>query len=60
MIGKRNAEKAEEDKLTSHLHILCKPEDKAAWVKAAKGKKLSAWVKEALNEKSQQANIMED
>lgn len=46
--GNQNAVK-DEGKATSHLHIRVTPEQKAAWVKAAAGKKLSGWVIETLN-----------
>ena len=40
-MNKENAE--------SHLHIRVKRSDKAKWVRAAKGMKLSAWVVKLLN-----------
>lgn len=43
--------KFKEDAATSFLHIKCRPQDKAAWVKAANGK-LSEFVVKSLNEAS--------
>ena len=45
--GNKNAVK--DDGKTSHLHIRVTPEQKAKWVKAASGQKLSAWVIDTLN-----------
>ena len=50
-LNNKNAVK-DEGKATSHLHIRVNPEQKAAWVKAADGKKLSEWVIDALNQKT--------
>jgi hypothetical protein len=47
-LNNKNAVK-DEGKATSHLHIRVTPEQKATWVKAANGKKLSEWVIETLN-----------
>jgi hypothetical protein len=47
MTGKKNAVK--NDAATSQLQIRCTPAQKAAWVHAAGGHKLSAWVIDALN-----------
>lgn len=44
--GNKNAVK--DDKADAHLHLRVKSSDKAAWVKAAKGK-LSPWVIQKLN-----------
>lgn len=44
-----NKNAVKDDGKTSHLHIRVTPEQKAAWVKAAAGKKLSEWVIETLN-----------
>ena len=33
---------------TSFLYIRCTPAEKAAWVRAAKGQPLSAWVRDRL------------
>lgn len=38
------------DALSGALFLRCKREDKAQWVKAASGGKLSRWVIETLNE----------
>jgi len=48
MTGQKNASK--EVTKSSRLEIRCTPQEKAAWVHAAKGKKLAEWVTEALNE----------
>lgn len=37
---------------TSQLQIRCTPAEKAAWVHAANGSKLSDWVRAVLNEKA--------
>jgi hypothetical protein len=47
MTGKRNAIK--EDGATSQLQIRCTPAQKATWVHAANGQKLTDWVIQALN-----------
>lgn len=46
--GNTNAQ-AGETPATSFLQIRCTPAEKAAWVHAAKGHKLSDWVKKTLN-----------
>lgn len=48
----QNAAKAIKDKAESSLIIRCKTKDKASWVRAADGQKLTAWVVEALNERA--------
>ncbi len=54
-VGNRNAAKADEDKKQqdSYLRILCWKHEKAAWVRAASGKKLSQWVRDTLNKEAQ-------
>jgi hypothetical protein len=47
MTGKKNAVK--NDAATSQLQIRCTPAQKATWVHAAGGEKLSAWVIQTLN-----------
>lgn len=47
--GNQNAVK--DDGKTSHLHIRVTPQQKAAWVHAAGGKKLSEWVIDTLNQR---------
>lgn len=50
-IGSANAKK--EVVAESFLHIRCKKEDKAKWVKSAQGRGgLSAWVVDVLNKNS--------
>ena len=49
MSGKRNAAK-DGASATSQLQIRCTPVEKATWVHAAHGKKLSDWVRKTLNE----------
>lgn len=44
----RHAAKPEGEAATSVLHIRVTPAEKAAYVKAAKGGKLSEWVRQAL------------
>lgn len=46
--GNTNAQ-AGEIPATSILQIRCTPAEKAAWVHAANGRKLSDWVRERLN-----------
>lgn len=46
--GNQNAVK-DDGKATSHLHIRVTPQQKAAWVHAAGGRKLSEWVIDTLN-----------
>ena len=48
MKGNKNA--AKEVTKSSRLEIRCTPQEKAAWVHAAKGKKLAEWVTDALND----------
>ena len=48
MKGQTNASK--ELTKSSRLEIRCTEQDKAAWTKAAKGKKLAEWVTAVLNE----------
>jgi hypothetical protein len=45
----QNAARSEDERALSHLHIRVRREDKARWVKAARGT-LSTWVVCALNE----------
>ena len=40
---------------TSQLQIRCTPKEKTRWVRAAKGKKLSDWVRDALNAAAREA-----
>jgi len=47
--GNAHASKPADERADSHLHIRVKRADKARWVKAADGRKLSAWVVESLN-----------
>ena len=56
--GQPNNKNAVKDdgKATSHLHIRVTPEQKAKWVHAAGGQKLSAWVIDALNQKAGDQN----
>lgn len=49
MTGKRNAAKPEGEAATSQVFARVTPREKAAYVKAAKGKTLSEWVRETLN-----------
>lgn len=49
----QNASKDAGDKADGFLHIRCKRSDKAAWVHAANGQKLSEWVIETLNKSTQ-------
>ena len=46
--GNTNAQ-AGDNPATSTLQIRCTPGEKAAWVRAANGLKLSDWVRERLN-----------
>lgn len=46
--GNTNAQ-AGESPATSQLQVRCTPAEKAAWVKASNGGKLSDWVRDALN-----------
>ena len=46
--GNKNAEKPEEEKATSFLHIKCTKAEKALWVQASYPDKLSKWVKDTL------------
>lgn len=50
--GNKNAVKDDGEKAMSHLHIRVTQEQKAAWVHAAGGRKLSEWVIDTLNQKS--------
>ena len=45
-------EKLEKTLLTSFLYVKCLPEEKTAWMKAAKGRTVQNWVREALNKAS--------
>lgn len=51
-----NKNAVKDDGKTSHLHIRVTPEQKAMWVKAAGGRKLSEWVVDALNKKAGEQN----
>ena len=46
-----NAVKEDADRASSFLHIRCRPDEKAAWVRAASAhdKKLARWVTDVLN-----------
>lgn len=46
--GNTNAQ-AGETPATSQLQIRCTPTEKASWVRAAEGQKLSDWVRNTLN-----------
>lgn len=47
--GSRNAAKAEGEHLSAVLLVRCHPDEKSAYVNAACGKKLAAWVRATLN-----------
>ena len=49
--GNKNRQEGEEP-MTSYIYIRCTPQDKARWVKAAEGSKLSKWVTDVLNKNS--------
>lgn len=49
MTGKRNAAKPEGEAATSQVFARVTPREKSSYVKAAKGKTLSEWVRDALN-----------
>lgn len=50
-VGSANRKLPPGEAAEAHLHLRCRAEEKAAWVKAAQGKGgLSAWVVETLNE----------
>ena len=51
MTGQQNALK-DDSAATSHLHIRVTPDNKASWVSAAGGEKLSEWVTRTLNEQA--------
>jgi hypothetical protein len=46
---KNNQNAAKDDGATSHLHMRCTPAEKAAWVHASGGEKLTDWVRNVLN-----------
>jgi len=45
-----NAAKPAPERASSTLHIRCRRADKARWVRAAGGRKLSEWVVRVLNQ----------
>ncbi len=45
----QNAVKSDRGAATSFLHIRCTPEDKARWIKRARGLPLAEWVIARLN-----------
>ena len=48
-VGNANATKPQETLLTAVINIKCHPAEKSAWVRAAGGQKLAAWIRQALN-----------
>ena len=48
--GKRNAARdPDAENMTAKIQFFCWPEEKAAWIRAAKPEKLSAWIRQQLN-----------
>ncbi len=54
--GKRNAAKPTEEILDSQIFARCTKAEKAAYVRAAAGKKLSDWVRDELNKAASNTN----
>jgi hypothetical protein len=48
--NRNNARDPEADNMTAKILFYCYPEEKSAWVRAAKPAKLSAWIREKLNQ----------
>ena len=49
--GKHNpAVESDAENMTSKILFFCYPEEKSAWVRAAKPGKLSAWIRHQLNQ----------
>jgi hypothetical protein len=47
----KNREPSQENE-TARIFFVCTPEEKNAWVNAAAGRKLTEWIREALNQKA--------